>query len=234
MDSDLCCDADEVFVCVRDRRTTAEEPPAFPRILGRCGEDEDEGALFGDGSPGGCRGMVGRFAAGDSGSDMLSVTNDANPGEPVRPPYRGWLFKVPQTALLQGIVDRIRSELQPLSEPFKCASSYEVVKSPSNTFMPAQPQPTVQSEADDELLLPPCMPLYFVAVAPHFHASSSTSSSGCTSLRSQDTPMSATMRAAFGNGPHPQERVAAVDTCTPLHILEVHDFESYTAKVWAH
>jgi len=266
VDSYLCCEADEVFVCVRDCRTTAEVPSASTQALTRCGTDVGEGALLGNGAQSGSQGMAGRFAAGDSGSDLPAATNDADPGQPVRPPHRGWLFKVPQDASLQGVMDRVRSELMPSSEPIPTtgtmgddsASSIHEAESLTSTsssssnapLLPAQPQPAAQWEVDDDLLSPPNQLLHFVAVAPHFHAAPTFSyvqggisnsggslprgaSNGCTSLRSNDTPTSATLRAAFGKGPHPLQRVAAVDSCAPLHILEVHDLQSYITSVWA-
>ena len=271
VDSYLCCDADEVFVCVRDCRTTAEVPSASTQALARCGNDVGEGALLGDGSRSGSQGMAGRFAAGDSGSDLPAAINDADPGQPVRPPHRGWLFKVPQASSLQGVMDRVRAELLPSADPVVSetttgddtshASSVRQSESSSTSLpsssssslnaplLPAQLRPTAQWEVDDDLLSPPNQLLHFVAVAPHFHAaptfsyaqgsSSSGSSallrgaSGCTSLRSNDTPTSATLRAAFGTGLHPPQRVAAVNSCAPLHILEVHDLQSYITRVWA-
>jgi hypothetical protein len=239
VDSYLCCAADEVFVCVRDCRTTAEVPSAKTQALARCGSDAGEGALLGDGTTRGCTGVVGRFATGDSGSDLPAATNDADPGQPVRPPHRGWLFKVAQASLLQGVVDRVRSELLPTPEPKAYAhqaESDERVARGEPPLPPTPPQLALKWETEGDLLSPPNQLLYFVAVAPQFHAASAAPAGGVcgyASLRSHDTPAGATLRAAFGVGPHPAQRAAAVAECAPLHILELHDLQSYITHVWA-
>ena len=111
VDSYLCCKEDEVFFCVRDRRSVAGELNSRAPRLSRMGAVDGEGALMGDDTDSGASGHSGRFAAGDQGSDLPSATNDADPGQPARPPYRGWLFKVKAVAPLGPLLARIRAEL---------------------------------------------------------------------------------------------------------------------------
>ena len=69
-------------VLPRDFRTTAEVPSAKTQARARSSDGTaGEGAQLGDGTAsGGCDGVVGHFATGDSGSDLLAATNNADPG----------------------------------------------------------------------------------------------------------------------------------------------------------
>jgi len=198
VDSYLSCAADEVFVCFRDKRATAETPHAIttslPR-LGPSGPDAGEGALKGDGSDGGASGACGRFAAGDGGSELPAVTSDADPGQPVRPPHRGWLFRVKASEPLAALLARVTTEVGGDDAGAGGGS---------------------MSDDGDGVA---AGAVRFVAVAPQF------GSGGAAPARPSDTPLDATARAALGMGHEADVSGvgAASGLATPLHIIEVHD-----------
>ena len=229
VDSYLCCKEDEVFICVRDRRSVAEEPNPRALRLSRMGAVDGEGALMGDGTDFGGSGYCGRFAAGDQGSDLPSVTNDADPGQPVRPPHRGWLFKVKAGAPLGPLLARIRAELRPegpdAPSPESSATSLAALAAAlpgAETHPPDFPAPFAEIPAAGGLPKVKASLLHFVAVAPQFGAGRASAP-----VRPLDTPLEASMRAAFG----PSNGAVRPPPC-PLHILEVHDLSSYIALVW--
>jgi hypothetical protein len=120
VDSYLTCAEDEVFVCVRDKRDGCEDlertPPAvLPRFGGNGlehGAMSAEGALIGDNvTLTGPFAAAGRFGAGDAGADLPSQTRSDDPGQPVRPPHPGWLFRMKVTDPIYPALRRVLNEI---------------------------------------------------------------------------------------------------------------------------
>jgi hypothetical protein len=112
VDSYLTCAEDECFVYVRDARRIANIKPLKLSWPKRCEKGADEGALLGDGSLSGPLGNCGRFVMGDSASHVSTVANVEEPGQPLRPRFPGWMFKVKQSTPLQPIMDRVSAEVK--------------------------------------------------------------------------------------------------------------------------
>ena len=93
VDSYLTCSTDECYVCVRDMRSN-RSPSAIPEFM--RGNDARRCSSYPE---------CGYFG-GDS-NNLPFATNEADPGQPVRPPHTGWLFKVKANAPLDPIFQRV-------------------------------------------------------------------------------------------------------------------------------
>jgi hypothetical protein len=95
VDSYLTCAADECFVCVRDKRSNRDLSAVSERW--RILDPNDD-----------LRTAYGYFG-GDS--NLPFITNESDPGQPVRPPHAGWLFRVKANEPLEPIFRCIQRDL---------------------------------------------------------------------------------------------------------------------------
>lgn len=212
VDSYLTCAEDECFVCVRDRRNGCEDPehtPAalLPRFNRNCLEGTvmgTRGALTGfDRRVSGPYGAAGRFEANDDNSDLPSLTRHDDPGQPVRPPFPGWLFRLKVTQPLTPTLCRVLGELNCVASMGKTDENVNPLVLPSNS-------------------------LRFVAVAPPAVCGGRSREEQRVpfELWRTDTAVEATTRAvlgATGDRPLAAEAVSKRVAMLPVHVIELHD-----------
>ena len=236
VDSYLSCAADECFVCVRDKRSTR-------------GEAALSGAWRAVDVANGGHGEYGYFG-GDS--NLPCITDENDPGQPVRPPHAGWLFRVKADAPLEPVIRCIHGDLTggTLAEgtyPVTCAAIHLADTEGNSKPMFSDSDARLDPPADalvpqaNEHICRGNSALQFAngedpsAAGPsvasmlfHFVAVAPHFSDHLATAYPTDTPALAAERAAATLHDARVRRRPQ-----PMYILEVHDLESYVGRVWA-